>query len=105
MRTPEVEECPGRNPHMCAPEMGEASSRPISVCGPTTFSVIPGGVKHWETHTGDHSRLVKDSMVKVREELAKWKREREQAGASLSLTPPLVNYPYIDLVRTPNCYC
>ena len=46
----EVEECPERKPHMCAPEMGEDSSRPISVCvcvgGVTTFSVLPGGVKH-----------------------------------------------------------
>jgi hypothetical protein len=32
--------------------MGKANSRPISV-GPPTFSVLPGGVKHWEAHSGD----------------------------------------------------
>ena len=59
---------------MCAPEMGEASSRPISVRGPTTFSVLPG--KHiMETIP----EVVKDSMAKVREGLAKLKREREQS--------------------------
>ena len=42
-------------PYMCAPEMGEASSRPISVRGATISSMLPGGVKHQEAHTGDHS--------------------------------------------------
>ena len=64
---------------MCAPKMGEASSRPISVRGPTTFSVLPGGVEHWEAHTGKHSGglKIKDSIAKMREGLAKQKRERE----------------------------
>ena len=48
---------------MCDLEMGEASSRPISARGPTTFSVLPRGVKHW---------------AKVKEGLAKWKRERKK---------------------------
>ena len=43
-------------PYMCVPEMGEASSRPISVRGPTISSMLPGGVKHQEAGTGDHSR-------------------------------------------------
>ena len=59
--------------------MGEARSRPISVWGPTTFSVLPGGVnfrKHiLETILG----IVKDSTAKVRDGLAKQKREREHS--------------------------
>jgi hypothetical protein len=61
--------------------MGEARSRPISVRGPTTFSVLPGGVEHWEAHTEKHSGggglKIKDSIAKMREGLAKQKRERE----------------------------
>lgn len=79
VQTPELEEYPARTPpYMFAPKMGEASSRPISVGEPTTVSVLPGGVKHLEAHTGDHSR-VKESMAKVREGLAKQKKEREQS--------------------------
>ena len=57
VETPKVEEwpVPPPLPYMCAPEMGEASSRPISVRGPTTYSVLSEGVKHWEAHTEDHS--------------------------------------------------
>jgi hypothetical protein len=61
---------------MCAPEMGDASSRPISVGGPTTFSVLPGSVKHWEART--ILGVVKDSVAKVREGLAKGRKEQSQ---------------------------
>jgi hypothetical protein len=37
---------------MCIPEMGGVSS---SVRGPTISSMLPGGVKDREAHTGDHS--------------------------------------------------
>jgi hypothetical protein len=41
--------------YVCMHILGEASSRPISVRGPTISSMLPGGVKHQEAHTGDHS--------------------------------------------------
>jgi hypothetical protein len=61
--TTKVEKCPARNPpYMCASKRGEDSSRPISVSWPTTFPVLPvlpGGVKHQESHTEDYSRASK----------------------------------------------
>jgi hypothetical protein len=57
--------------------MGEANSRPISVRRQTIFSMLLGGVKYQEAHTGDHSRD-QDSVAKVREGLARQKREQRQ---------------------------
>jgi hypothetical protein len=50
--------------------------------------------------------VVKDSIAKVREGLAKEKREREQSLGELQSWLnflPLVNHPHIHLVRTPDC--
>lgn len=72
MWTPKVEECPGRNPHICVPLRWEKLAEGSWVRGPTTFSVLHGGYirKHiLETILG----VVKDSMAKVREDLTKLK--------------------------------
>jgi hypothetical protein len=60
------------------PKIRKASNRPISVRGPTISSMLPGGVEHWETHTGDHSGS-KDLVAKVREGLTKQERERTES--------------------------
>ena len=60
VQTPEVEERPARiPPPIFVPPRWEKQATGPSVVGvggvATTFSVIPGHVKHQEAHNGDHS--------------------------------------------------
>jgi hypothetical protein len=55
VQTHKIEVSHEKPPYMCIPEMGEVSGSLISVRGPTISSMLPGGVKHREAHTGDHS--------------------------------------------------
>lgn len=85
MQTPKVEECPARNSNICMALRWENPATGPSVLGSSHFSVLPGGVKHRVAHTRDHSGG-KDSTAKVREGLAKQKREREQAQSWKHIT-------------------
>ena len=75
--TPEVEEYPVRNPHICVPKRWKKQAH--QCWGTNRFFCATWGCETLGSANRTIPGAVKDSMAKVREGLAKQKREREQS--------------------------